>query len=110
MLEAQTGMIRIDDASLPVMRAVIKFCYNAEISFTHRVTSEDVLVVAHKYGIDLLQKTCEEDLIKTMNKHNFARKLRMAMKYDAHAVQAAATKKLKKHFDKLISVVLEELR
>lgn len=68
MPEQLTETVRIDDTTLPVMTAVIKFCYNAEINFTEEVTAEEVLAVAHKYSIDLLQKICLKHLADQDNR------------------------------------------
>ncbi|CAM6083735.1 unnamed protein product [Calypogeia fissa] len=109
MLERETGVVHIDDATLPVMRAVIKFCYDADISFTDEVTGEDVLVVAHKYQITLLHKICEEHLVKTLNNDNLAKRLRLAKRCDAPGLESAASKYFKDNFDSVVGAVLAEL-
>lgn len=108
-LEEETGIVRIDDASLPVLRAVIRFCYCAEIDFTHEVAAEDVLPVAHKYAIDLLQKVCEEELCATINGRNLPRRLKLAKKFQAKELQARALRYLKRNFDEAIGGVVREL-
>ncbi|CAM6084858.1 unnamed protein product [Calypogeia fissa] len=109
MLEGETGVVHIDDATLPVMRAVIKFCYGADISFLDEVTGEEVLVVAHKYDIALLHKICEENLVKTLNNDNLPKRLSLAKGFQAPGLEAAASKYFKDNFDKVIGAVLTEL-
>lgn len=108
MQETETGVIRIDDASFPVMRAVINFCYSAQIDFTYEVTAEDVLPVAHKYGIDLLQKMCEEDLIKTINKVNVPGRLKLAKKFQAEKLESEASEYIRNHYDEVTNVLMDE--
>lgn len=92
MREEESGTVYIEDATLPVMRAVVKFCYDAEIDFTDEVTGEEVLKVAHKYDIVLLHKICEEHLIRTLHKGNRAGRLQFSQTFDAAGLEAAASK------------------
>jgi hypothetical protein len=109
LLEKQTGRIPIDDATLPVMQAVINYCYTAEISFSHEVTPEDVLQVAHKYEITHLRDVCGDELCQRISEKNLADMLRLAKKFEAKTLQAAAAKYFKEHFDTVFSGVLENL-
>lgn len=110
MVEKETGVLRIDDATLPVMRAVIGFCYDAKIKFTEEVTSEAVLAVAHKYAIDHLSHICESDLTATIHKGNLAKRLKLAKKFEAKGLEAAAHEFFKGNFDNVVGDVLTEFR
>ncbi|CAM6098244.1 unnamed protein product [Calypogeia fissa] len=109
MLESETGVLQINDGTLPVIHAVIGFCYHAEIEFTAEVTAEDVLAVAHKYAIHFLQKLCEEHLSKTINKVNLPARLKLAKKYEATRLQKEALEYLKNHFDEVVVGVVDDL-
>ncbi|CAM6081746.1 unnamed protein product [Calypogeia fissa] len=109
MIEDETGIVRIDDATHQVMRAVIKFCYDGEINFTDEVNAEEVLQVAHKYDIGFLHKVCEDYLITTINDTNLPKTLKLAKKFEAADLEVAASKYFKDHFDRVISNVLAEL-
>lgn len=109
MLEKTTGVLRIDDARLAVVHAMIKFCYTAEIEFSDNLSSEEVLEVAHKYDIDLLKTTCERHLVATLSHENLPRRLKLARKFESDALQTATTQYLKNNFDALFCSVLEEL-
>lgn len=108
-LGKETVIIEVEDASFEVMRAVIKFCYDAEIIFDGKmVRCEDVLEVAHKYGIELLFKICEEHLIKTIDMGNLPRRLKLAKKVGAEGLQTEAFKYFKSNFDEVIVSVMDE--
>ncbi|CAM6081738.1 unnamed protein product [Calypogeia fissa] len=109
MLEKQTGIIQIDDATFPVMRSVISFCYTAEIQFSEEVPAEEVLKVAHKYAIDHLRDVCAEELTKNINKESLPQMLRLAKRFDAKGLQDAAAKFFKENFDSVFPNVLNEL-
>ncbi|CAM6091572.1 unnamed protein product [Calypogeia fissa] len=109
MLEKQTGLIPIDDATLPVMRAVINYCYTAEISFTEEVPPEEVLQVAHKYEITHLRDVCGDELCQRIDETNLADMLRLSKKFEAKTLQEAAAKYFKEHFDTVFSTVLDNL-
>ncbi|KAL3699426.1 hypothetical protein R1sor_017448 [Riccia sorocarpa] len=109
MLENKTGLIPIDDASYPVMRAVIKYCYTADISFTDEVPPDEVLKVAHKYEITHLRDVCAEELCGRINEKNLAEMLRLSKSYEAKTLQEASAKYFKEHFDTVFSTVLENL-
>ncbi|CAM6081743.1 unnamed protein product [Calypogeia fissa] len=108
MLEKETGIVRVDDITLPVMRAVVRFCYTAEIEFTDKVSSEAVLEVAHKYELDLLRKLCVRDLTKTIDRGNLPKRLKVARKFEATGLEAAASQFFKADFDTVICNVLDE--
>jgi hypothetical protein len=109
MVETQTGIIHIDDATFPVMRAVISFCYTAEIQFSDEVPAEEVLKVAHKYAIDHLRDVCAEELTKNINKDTLPQMLRLAKRYEAKGLEDAAAKYFKENFDTVFPNVLNEL-
>lgn len=77
MLENETGTFHINDVTLPVIRAVVKFCYNAKIDFTDELPAEDVLEVAHKYDIRIQ----ETDFLRS-------RRPRFTYKYSKWYVQS----------------------
>ncbi|CAM6099864.1 unnamed protein product [Calypogeia fissa] len=108
MMESKTGKVWIDDATLPVIRAVIRFCYHAEIDFTEEVTAEEVLAVSHKYAIHLLQEICEEHLIKTLDKANLLERLTLAKTFGAKGLRKEALEYLKSNFDDAIGGVFGE--
>lgn len=91
------------------MHAVIKFCYLAEIAFSDEVTPEDVLAVAHKYGIDYLQEICEEYLAEMINKVNLPIRLKLARELEATVLQEGILHFVKNHFDEAIDTVKDEL-
>ncbi|BBN18358.1 hypothetical protein MPTK1_8g01920 [Marchantia polymorpha subsp. ruderalis] len=109
MLEEQTGRIHINDASYATMRAVVNYCYTAEISFDETVLPQEVLKVAHKYDIPLLRKICDEELCERINQANLADMLRLCRMYDAHKLQREAMKYFKKNFDMVQDSVLDNL-
>ncbi|CAM6123011.1 unnamed protein product [Calypogeia fissa] len=102
MMESKTGKVWLDDATLPVIRAVIRFCYRAKIDFTEEVTAEEVLAVANKYAIHLLQEIFEEHLIKTLDKANLPERLRLAKTFGAKGLRKEALEYLKSNFDDAI--------
>ncbi|CAM6103278.1 unnamed protein product [Calypogeia fissa] len=107
-LEKETRIFRIDDTTLPVMRAVVRFCYTAEIEFTDEVTAEAVLEVAHKYELDLLRKLCVQDLTTTISEGNLPTILKLARRFESTGLEAAASQFFKDNFDEVISDVLGE--
>jgi hypothetical protein len=109
MMESETGCIRIDDATLPAMRAVVAFCYNAEIEFSDDVNPEEVLEIAHKYGIEHLERSCEEALMESINTANLPKRLQLARKVGAKLLQARALECLHNNFSDAIVAVLDEL-
>ncbi|CAM6096778.1 unnamed protein product [Calypogeia fissa] len=58
------GFYTIEDSSAPVMRAVLKFCHDAEIQFTSECTPEDVLTIARDYEIGHLEGLCVDGLLE----------------------------------------------
>jgi hypothetical protein len=109
MLESETGHVRIVDATLPAMRAVVAFCYSAEIEFTEEITPWEVLEIAHKYEMDLLERTAEEALIKSLDTSNLIRRLKLAKKVGAKLLQASGLEYLKTNFDDAIGAVVDEV-
>jgi hypothetical protein len=109
MLERKTGVVRIEDFTLPVVRAMIKYYYQAKIDFTDEVTPEISLEIAHKYEINLLKKRCEKVLIESMDSMNLTRRLKLAKKVDSKALLDGAIEYLEKNFKDAILVVMNEL-
>ncbi|BBN19765.1 hypothetical protein MPTK1_8g13450 [Marchantia polymorpha subsp. ruderalis] len=109
MLEKETGLIPIDDASYPVMRAVINYCYTADINFTDEIPPDEVLKVAHKYEISHLRDVCGEELGGKISDKNLAEMLRLSKRYDAKTLQEACAKYFKGNFDTVFSTVMENL-
>ncbi|KAL3682875.1 hypothetical protein R1sor_000897 [Riccia sorocarpa] len=109
MLENKTGVVPIDDASYPVMKAVVKHCYTAEINFTDEVLPEEVLKVAHKYQIPHLRDTCAIELCARMNERNLLDMLRFSKMYDVNLLRVAAAKYFRMHFDPVFSALFESL-
>ncbi|CAM6103292.1 unnamed protein product [Calypogeia fissa] len=108
MMEGETGIVFIDDASQDVVRAVIKFCYDAQVDFTE-VSADEVLHVAHKYDIALLQKVCEDHLATTIDCENLPKRLKTAKKFESKHLKAAVSQFFKKNFDEALPHVMEEL-
>ncbi|BBN19766.1 hypothetical protein MPTK1_8g13460 [Marchantia polymorpha subsp. ruderalis] len=109
MLEKETGLIPIDDASYPVMRAVINYCYTADINFTDEIPPDEVLKVAHKYEISHLRDVCAEELCGRISAKNITEMFRLSKRYDAKTLQEACAKYFKDDFDYVFSTVMENL-
>ncbi|CAM6085401.1 unnamed protein product [Calypogeia fissa] len=109
MQEEQTGRIKINDASYSTMRAVVNYCYTADIIFSGDVHPEEVLKVAHKYDIVPLRKLCDYELSKRVTAENLTEMLRLSRTYEAPSLRGAAMKYFKEHFDTVHEIVLENL-
>ncbi|KAL3702110.1 hypothetical protein R1sor_020132 [Riccia sorocarpa] len=109
MMEEKFGRILINDASYPTMRAVVDYCYTAEISFDESVLPEEVLKVAHKYDINLLKTMCDEELSQLVNQANLVDMLRLARTYDAYKLEREAMKYFKQNFEMVHESFMDNL-
>lgn len=91
------------------MRAVVNFCYIADIVFKGDVHPEEVLKVSHKYDIVQLRKLCDEELCKQITADNLAEMLRLSRTYEAPCLQREAMKYFKDNFDSVHEIVLDNL-
>ncbi|KAL3682447.1 hypothetical protein R1sor_000469 [Riccia sorocarpa] len=89
MKEKKSGIVMIDDANGPLLRAMVKYCYTADIVFTAEVAAEEVLKVADKYCLEWLKARCLFELSKDINKDNVCDKLVLAELYEANDLKQA---------------------
>ncbi|KAL2632872.1 hypothetical protein R1flu_004351 [Riccia fluitans] len=107
MIDGETGIINIDDASYPEMQAVVRYCYTADIEFTEDVRPEEVLKIAHKYEIFSLKDRCAEELCGTISKANLIEMMRLSRDYEAAQLQEALGAFLKEQFEEVYPIILE---
>ncbi|KAL3682462.1 hypothetical protein R1sor_000484 [Riccia sorocarpa] len=110
MREKESGIVRIEDATAPVLRSMVKFCYTAEASFTEASVAE-VLRIAHKYCIIDLKTVCESELSKDINADNICDRMVVAEMYEAKSLEYKLNVFFKENFDRLnmYSVVAKRL-
>ncbi|CAM6114095.1 unnamed protein product [Calypogeia fissa] len=87
MKETRTGEIQILDASAPVIRGMVDFCYTAEINFGEQVYPDEVLKVAHKYDLPELKCEAECELLKRLTEANLVEALELSCTYQAEIVK-----------------------
>ncbi|KAL3699769.1 hypothetical protein R1sor_017791 [Riccia sorocarpa] len=92
IMENKTGAVPIDDASCPVIKAAVRFCYTADINFTDEVLPQEVLKVAHKYQISHLRDACTAELCARLNERNLLDMLRLSKMYEVDVLHVAAAK------------------
>ncbi|CAM6101710.1 unnamed protein product [Calypogeia fissa] len=109
MHENLPATIHVYDTSAAVLRAMINFCYTAEISYNDKVTPEDVLRVAHKYGIQELKAHAETFLVQRITQDNLVDTIKISHKLNSAVVKEAALKFFESHFADVKSFVIDSL-
>ncbi|KAL2611359.1 hypothetical protein R1flu_023051 [Riccia fluitans] len=109
MREKRSRIITVDDASSPVVRSMVNFCYTADIHFTEEASAEQVLKVAHKYDIKALRDLCGEELCKGLNTDNLCKRLVLARMYDSNKLGDFTAKYFKDNFNEVYPSFVERL-
>ncbi|KAL3682299.1 hypothetical protein R1sor_000321 [Riccia sorocarpa] len=109
MQEKETGIVHCPDASAPVLKSMVNFCYTAEIQFTEEASPEEVLKIAHKYDIKNLKLVCEDELIIRIKEANVYELVMLAQKYDAKQLDKAIAKFFKEGFDVVYPIFVQRL-
>ncbi|KAL2611338.1 hypothetical protein R1flu_023030 [Riccia fluitans] len=101
MEEKETGIVQIDDASIPVLRSNVKYCYTADISFTTETSVEELLKIDHKYCIGNLKTLCDEVLSRTINEDNICDRMVLAEIYEVKKLEGNLNRFYSENLDKL---------
>ncbi|OAE18297.1 hypothetical protein AXG93_436s1280 [Marchantia polymorpha subsp. ruderalis] len=109
MHEKLPATIHVYDTSAPVLRAMVNFCYTAEISYNHDVTPEKVLRISHKYDIPELKCNAETVLVQGINQDNLVHTIRLAHKHDSPVLKEAAIAYFETHFADVKNFVIDSL-
>ncbi|KAL3682448.1 hypothetical protein R1sor_000470 [Riccia sorocarpa] len=92
MNEKESGVVRIDDANTHVLRAMVNYCYTADVVFTAEATAEEVVKVAIKYCLSNLKAMCLSHLSKNINEDNVCERLLLAELYEGKDLRRAIEK------------------
>jgi len=79
-IEAQTGIVKMENTKPNVIEAMLKWIYQTEIDNMDEVAS-DLYRTADKYDIGLLKKNCVNVMITRLSKDNFLSSLILAYKF-----------------------------
>ncbi|KAL3682588.1 hypothetical protein R1sor_000610 [Riccia sorocarpa] len=109
MKEKESGVVQCPDASAPVLRSMVNFCYTAEIEFTEEAPAEEVLKIAHKYDINILKLRCEDELKNGITNENICELLVLAQKYEAKELNQAVADYFKTSFDVVYPILANRL-
>ncbi|EJW86615.1 BTB/POZ domain-containing protein [Wuchereria bancrofti] len=96
MLEAQKGIIDIQDSRFEPVRAMVDYIYTGSTDLVEGY-AEDVLAIADKYAILPLKEQCERYLSTTINCKNVASTAVFADTYSASILKQACTKYMSLH-------------
>jgi len=78
--ESRTNTVEIEGVSSEVLEGFIKHLYVGKLNESDQLV-EDLFVFADRYIVDNLIDICIKTLIKTLNKENVARRLKLAFMY-----------------------------
>uniref|UniRef100_F1L222 BTB and MATH domain-containing protein 42 n=2 Tax=Ascaris TaxID=6251 RepID=F1L222_ASCSU len=96
MVEAQKGVIDIQDCRFEPVRAMIDYIYTGSTELVEGY-AEDVLAIADKYAILPLKEQCERYLATTINSKNVASTAVFADTYSASILKQACTRYMMQH-------------
>ncbi|KAL3682577.1 hypothetical protein R1sor_000599 [Riccia sorocarpa] len=109
MKEKKSGTVVLNDASSPVIRSMVNFCYTAETEFTEDASAEEMLKISHKYDIRDLKQECDKELAKGVDQNNLCRLLKLAHLYDAKKLDSATARFFGRNFKDVYKNVVERL-
>ncbi|KAL2652899.1 hypothetical protein R1flu_021027 [Riccia fluitans] len=109
MHEKLPATIHVYDTAAPVLRAMVNFCYTAEIAYNNDVTPERALRISHKYDIPELKCHAETVLIQGINQDNLVQTMRIAHKHDSPVLKDAAIAYFETHFADVKNFVIDSL-
>ncbi|MFH4978208.1 hypothetical protein AB6A40_004917 [Gnathostoma spinigerum] len=96
MLEAQRGVIDIQDSRFEPVRAMIDYIYTGSTELVEGY-AEDVLAIADKYAVLSLKEQCERYLAATINIKNVASTAIFADTFSASILKQACIRFMKLH-------------
>ncbi|KAG6547932.1 hypothetical protein Mapa_010752 [Marchantia paleacea] len=109
MEEKETGVVKIVDFTAPVLRAMVNFCYTAEIAFSITAPAEEVLKVAHKYDIPELKIVSEDELSRGFTTNNICLRLWLASMYGSKKLETEASKYVKDNFETIFPIIRKQI-
>ncbi|KAL3682561.1 hypothetical protein R1sor_000583 [Riccia sorocarpa] len=109
MLEKESGTIHVEDASINVLRSLVKYLYTMETEFTEEAPAEELLKLADKYDIEDLKAVCEEELCKNVNMGNFLDRLVVAKRYNSKRLDTLTASFLVENLEEASTAVADRL-
>ena len=89
--EGRTGEMRIDNYSIQVVRAMVKFIYTGKVDMTLQgELMEDLFKAAHLCMLDGLKKICEMSLISGVTTTNAVQMMALGHKYEVAELKEKA--------------------
>uniref|UniRef100_A0A1I8BWB7 BTB domain-containing protein n=1 Tax=Meloidogyne hapla TaxID=6305 RepID=A0A1I8BWB7_MELHA len=93
MIEAQSGIVKIDDCSPECFRAMLEYFYTGNISKSIMDSlCVDLFAISHKYAINHLKVKCERFMALNLGLDNFTQYCRIIEFYGSSILEEACVK------------------
>jgi len=106
-IEAQTSLIKIEDASSDVIEALVRWMHFLKVDNLHKI-SEDLYKVAHKYEISTLMKICIQSMCKTLKVRNLPSRIILAYTYNAEDLKNYIIRFVRKHPKRICALMTSD--